>query len=421
MPLDLVVRPTGGGGGGSGRGGGGGGRGDASAAPRAAAPARPPPRPPTNPALRVIDDDEFPGARTGGARAVAAAAAADAFPALAAAAPHPPRPANAPPPIVRVTTRCPCGRRRSHVAVEQGTVVPALPCDGECAATARAATLARAFDVDRGAHVAVFDRPGASTRTDEYASDLLHFAWHNRDAVVALEGLLADFVADSAAARRSAPPAPESVRKIVHGLAPHYGLASQSFGSGPRRHVELFKAGRRAAVPPVLLSVAAARLTRADVDRAGAQAAGYPLVLCDVAPGADLLTLLQRFQGEFALEGPWDDGAAVARFRSAVRLRAALDTLGGGMRGAFRVDLKGTKVANEGNGAFEDVRGGGGGGGGSAPPPPPPPPQAPPPRPSAAATAARLRTGRPAVTDVFEVTPPQDWGRAADFDWASEA
>jgi hypothetical protein len=192
--------------------------------------------------------------------------------------------------------------------------VPALACDAGCAAGARAATLATAFGVDRDLHVPVFERAAAP----DYDATMLAYAWHNRDEVAGLEGMLADFVADRAAARRSAPPAPDAARKLLHQLAPFYGLASQSFGTGARRHVELFKAGAsRAVVPAVPLSTTANRLTREDVEAATRSAAGYPLVLADVAPGADLDTLLQRFRGQCALEGPWDDGAAVARFRAA--------------------------------------------------------------------------------------------------------
>ena len=391
LPLEINVR----------RGGGGGGvAAPARAPPRAArAPAlRPAARPaPTNSGVRVIDDDEAAfGGRSGGR------GGRDDYPALAPAAT--PTPAiGAPPPLIRVTTRCPCGKRRSHAAVVAGTVVPALACDAGCAAGARAATLATAFGVDRDLHVPVFERAAAP----DYDATMLAYAWHNRDEVAGLEGMLADFVADRAAARRSVPPAPDAARKLLHQLAPFYGLASQSFGTGARRHVELFKAGAsRAVVPAVPLSTTANRLTREDVEAATRSAAGYPLVLADVAPGADLDTLLQRFRGQCALEGPWDDGAAVARFRAAASLRSALDTLGGGMRGAFRVDRPGTALANEGNGALESGRGG------RVPPPartsPPPPPRRP----------ARGGAG----VDPFDAVPVADWGRAGGggFDWADD-
>lgn len=42
--------------------------------------------------------------------------------------------------------------------------------------------------------------------------------------------------------RTSLPPDTPARRAAVHQLATHYGLASQSFGQEPNRHIDLFKA-----------------------------------------------------------------------------------------------------------------------------------------------------------------------------------
>lgn len=78
-------------------------------------------------------------------------------------------------------------------------------------------------------------------RDAHYSPELLLYAWHNRAAVEDLERQLADFVADGARKRASLAPAPKQARHIAHLLAEQYGLATQSFGSEPNRHVQLFK------------------------------------------------------------------------------------------------------------------------------------------------------------------------------------
>ena len=68
----------------------------------------------------------------------------------------------------------------------------------------------------------------------------MHYAWHNRDKVQAMEAQLAAF-AGSAQKRRSLPNAPKQERHIMHQLAQAYGLATQSFGAEPARHIDVFK------------------------------------------------------------------------------------------------------------------------------------------------------------------------------------
>lgn len=219
----------------------------------------------------------------------------------------------------------------------------------------------------------------------------LHWAWHHRAACLAVEQALADFVSARTSKREQLPPLPSADdRRAVHMLARHYGLASQSSGEGSKRRVELYKIGGVGGgggstvgrgnsangfygessssssgssfsnsastsnsdgfFPPALLSTTANRLTLADVERAGNEAKGYALCLVDVEPRADLSYLLRRFaESGFlkAIEGPDERGSAIVRFTKAAGLREALDQLGGGMRGAFRIDRTATLRANE--------------------------------------------------------------------------
>lgn len=60
---------------------------------------------------------------------------------------------------MRVTVKCPCGRRSSHQVVEQGAPPPPLSCDAGCEREQRKARLADAFGVgDPEAYTAVHDR-----------------------------------------------------------------------------------------------------------------------------------------------------------------------------------------------------------------------------------------------------------------------
>ena len=64
-----------------------------------------------------------------------------------------------PKPLVRVTVKCPCGRRSSHQVVEQGAPAPPLGCDAACERERRKARLADAFGVDDPEqYTAVHDR-----------------------------------------------------------------------------------------------------------------------------------------------------------------------------------------------------------------------------------------------------------------------
>ncbi len=73
-------------------------------------------------------------------------------------------------PLVKVTVRCPCGRRSSSLAVREGEAASPLACDKECDKAAYKTKLADAFGVDDpDVHVAYFDRH----RTPNYSLALL--------------------------------------------------------------------------------------------------------------------------------------------------------------------------------------------------------------------------------------------------------
>lgn len=57
-----------------------------------------------------------------------------------------------PPPLQKVTLKCPCGRRVSHTAVPAGQRPAILTCDAECERQKRSSRLANAFDIQDPAH-----------------------------------------------------------------------------------------------------------------------------------------------------------------------------------------------------------------------------------------------------------------------------
>lgn len=75
-----------------------------------------------------------------------------------------------PPPLQKVTLKCPCGRRVSHTAVPAGQRPGILTCDAECERQKRANRLANAFGIqDPAHHVPWVDRQPrwAAARTHE--------------------------------------------------------------------------------------------------------------------------------------------------------------------------------------------------------------------------------------------------------------
>ena len=60
---------------------------------------------------------------------------------------------------MKVTVKCPCGRKSSHQVVQEGQRAAALRCDAACVQEGRQQQLAGAFGVEDPAHhISSFDR-----------------------------------------------------------------------------------------------------------------------------------------------------------------------------------------------------------------------------------------------------------------------
>ncbi len=60
---------------------------------------------------------------------------------------------------MKVTVKCPCGRKSSHQVVQEGQRAAALRCDAACVQAGRQQQLAGAFGVEDPAHhISSFDR-----------------------------------------------------------------------------------------------------------------------------------------------------------------------------------------------------------------------------------------------------------------------
>lgn len=62
------------------------------------------------------------------------------------------RRARALPSLQKVTVKCACGRKVSHLALPQGVAAKALRCDAECERQQRSSRLADAFGIDDPSH-----------------------------------------------------------------------------------------------------------------------------------------------------------------------------------------------------------------------------------------------------------------------------
>ncbi|PRW45017.1 Glucose-induced degradation 4 [Chlorella sorokiniana] len=238
-----------------------------------------------------------------------------------------------PPPLVKKSAKCPCGRRVSHYAVQEGEEVPALECDAVCRLEGRKAQLADAFGVgDPTHHLSYWD----THRNATYSGVLLAAAAAQPKFIEGLERQLAAFVADKDSKRQSLSAMPREQRQVVHQLAEQYGLATTAYGQEPGRYIELFKTPS-AGIPSRLLSRVAPTVPAEEVAALLRESEGHPMRLTDIALSADVRFYLRRWEGTYALE--WQGGdAAVVRFEREQDLKDALDTLGGGIRGLFRVD-----------------------------------------------------------------------------------
>ena len=183
--------------------------------------------------------------------------------------------------------------------------------------------------------------------------------------VEGVEAELAALLADASARRRVLPPMPRARRALVHEYASEaWGLSSSSTGQEPRRAISVFKTAASGA-PATLLSLAAllvdapapagaggsasasaaprggysaaAAATAVSAARLQQQQPEHALRLVDVSPGVDVRRVLQRWADDIVRVQD-GGGAALVVFSRAAALRDCLDTLGGGVRGAFRVD-----------------------------------------------------------------------------------
>lgn len=79
------------------------------------------------------------------------------------------------------------------------------------------------------------------------------------------------------------------------------GLTSQSFGSEPHRHLELFKVDSACSIPQQLLSEVAKGITPTMAHQMEQAAREFPVLLTDVTPGYDIQSLLSQWDGQFTL------------------------------------------------------------------------------------------------------------------------
>lgn len=89
-------------------------------------------------------------------------------------------------PLVKVTVKCPCGRKSSHQVVQEGQQAAALRCDAACLQAGRQQQLAAAFRVEDPAHhVSSFDR-NRSVRAQSACTALTACYCHVADGIASL-------------------------------------------------------------------------------------------------------------------------------------------------------------------------------------------------------------------------------------------
>jgi len=269
----------------------------------------------------------------------------------------PPRP----PPLVRRTLKCACGRRVRHFAAVEGEELPPLECDSTCSAAAaaeqRSQQLASAFGVDDPQrHVAYFDR----NRTPTYSSDLLKAAQASPKLIAEIEAAFAAFLADSQPNQRKIlRPMSCSQRAIVHSLAEQYGLTSQSYGTDPNRSVAVFSS-TSSSIPNRLLTEVAAGKTIHDITQLReAEEQAFELELVELEDEDYLRGMLREWAGQYEIvvRHSRGHGRLVISFQSLQHLQKATGLLAGGVRGKFRVDPKSSAAALKQGAPFSNADG----------------------------------------------------------------
>ncbi|KAJ3118961.1 FKBP12-associated protein [Phlyctochytrium bullatum] len=178
----------------------------------------------------------------------------------------------------KVTQTCPCLRRTESVVcgawkdAEGKPTGVQIPCDDECARTARNRTLAEALNVNPAAAAA-----SAVTQPVVYEEALLSFAKGNPAVVKTVEATLAEFVANPAKRLMLFPHANYRTNRFVAELLPHYNLVAEVVDA--ERKMASVVARKTAssvpAIPSPLVSVASKGFKgKAAVAGAAANAAG---------------------------------------------------------------------------------------------------------------------------------------------------
>lgn len=306
--------------------------------------------------------------------------------------------------LVRKDRTCACGHLKQSVVIAETVDPEPLKCNAACEKEKRRKQLAEAFGVNAEDHTPWVDR----LHTPAYTPRTLLLARLEAPTLEKIEKEFAAFVSDASAKRRVLPFFLTRVqRELVHGIAAQYGVVAKSSGAEPQRTMELFK-GPVVRIPKPLASVAASQITQAELEAQQREKEVFHVYLIDVEPGAPIAHLMKLFQGEYVLDRVPGRNEVVLRFESKKRAQDALDVLGGGVRGNFRVDR--TRGAA--------VQGGGAGTGVMQPGAPPPPP---PPASSLTATAKGAANAVPmassgAADSAFVTEEPRRGGGAGDED-----
>jgi hypothetical protein len=197
------------------------------------------------------------GGGTAGNTSSLAAASAAAIPSHSSARSY----SRAPPQLVKVVVKCPCGKRQRQLAVLEGGDPPApLACDRACESAQRQQQLADAFDADPD-QACYWDRH----RTPHYPATLLHATQSNPAFILSLESDMEGFMRDGAAQRKILGAMPSAQRQVVHEYAQvGWGLSSHSVGHEPNRRVNLFKVPT-SGTPALKLSYAAQQYSAEEV------------------------------------------------------------------------------------------------------------------------------------------------------------
>ena len=207
--------------------------------------------------------------------------------------------------------------------------------------------LAYAFGINEKEHASMF----ASSNAEAFSEEHLNFARKIPSFVHRLEQQLEDFVVHSTSRRISLEIMPRQQREIVHVTCKHYGLTTQSYGSEPRRHVDIFRT-QNTCMPSVRLSDAA----KAPVAYLATTTPTntYELRFSEVVDPYEIISALRNWADDFQVEWRQPEDlssvrqkakhsllSGVATFKELRPFREAAAALGAGTRGRFLVSSYG--------------------------------------------------------------------------------